>query len=164
MVFPSFMDTRNRSLCQSLIVPSYGPSNHLPSSGYLEIIHSINPFWVEPLHSTYQGPSLRTHQIYKNYDQSLSMRTYLHLGGESVTRCKGKGGTIFNFWRHIVGDYCIVTWLMMSLPVLWCHFLLFVTSLPARESQILYKPFEFVYWLRTVLTWHLKASRLALHR
>ena len=118
------------------------------------------PFWFHWCsqlgHSTYQGPSLRTHQNYKSHNYPLSMRTYLHLGGESVMVCK-EGGTIFTFWCHVAGDCFIVTWLMMSLPVL-------VMLLPVHESQILYKPSEFVYWLRAVLTWHLKASHLALHR
>ena len=74
-------------------------------SGYLEITHSINPLWVELLHSTYQGPSLRTHQIYKNYDQSLSMRTYLHLGGR-VLRGVREGRVQFltfdAMWRGII--------------------------------------------------------------
>ena len=55
-----FMDTRNILLNRSLVIPPYGQV-------------SLN-------HSTYQGPSLRTHQLDK-YDYPLSMRTYLHLGG-----------------------------------------------------------------------------------
>ena len=82
---------------------------------------------------------------------------------QSVAVCKGRGYN-FTFWHHVAGDCLIVTWLVTSLPVLVTSLPVFVMSLPAHESQILYKPSEFVYWLRAVLTWHLKASRLALHR
>ena len=42
-------------------------------------------------------------------------------------------GRRYNFtsWHHLAGDYGIITWLVMSFP--------------ACESQILYKPHEFVY-------------------
>ena len=70
-----FMDTRNIPLIGPLIVFPHGQFNHLPSS--LPWFHCCNQL----NHSTYWGPSLRTHQNYKNYDYPLSMRTYLHLGG-----------------------------------------------------------------------------------
>ena len=73
-------------------------------------------------HPTYQGPSLRTDQNYKNYDYPLSMRTYLHFGGESVMVCKGRG---YNF------AFGAMWWEIMLLShdlwhhflYLWCHFL-----------------------------------------
>ena len=81
------MDTRNILLNRSLVVPPYGQV-------------SLN-------HSTYQGPSLRTHQLDK-YDYPLSMRTYLHLGGRVLCSVR-EGSAIFTFWHHVVGDYGIVT-------------------------------------------------------
>ena len=101
----------------------------------------------------------RTRHNYKKYFwlPEPCVRTHQPLGGESVTGCKWDGGPNFSVWHHLAGIYCIVMWPLTSLPV-------FMMSLPVHESQNLYKRSEFVYWLRAVLTWHLKASRLALHR
>ena len=155
MIFPSWnLGHQKYSLIKSIIFSLYNCYIHLPSPWYLGIIPSIL-IQVNP--STYQGSFIKDPPNYKSLSFILYVwgHTYIQ-GGESVMVCKG-GGYDFYFWLHVMGDCLTVMWFMTSLPV-------FVMSLLAHEFQILYKPSEFVYWLRAVLTWHLKASHLAPHR